>query len=485
MELIDYLYTAASVTLVPSLPEGVTQKGGISYGGSTLLCYLQVTTPSETLYWSVRASQEQIGRVAAWLAKPPKMIDTGPAAVTEISYYSDSDLTIPIADSVFVGDTIYTKVVFSKDVPIVFADDASARPIIELSGVGRESPQFRMKLPSISNEHLQSGDAKPYQNTRNIFVCKYVVPVANSGFNVLTRSPFMLGDLLRAEFYVHTDHAPENMGETITDWHPDDFVGRVYSPVVGYAKGETIRSGAPPIAGVTVTIMSGPRAGESTITDKNGRYRFVNVEGDELHLRVERRYLEPKEVLVHRSGPTMLPGRVAIDHYEDPQRHPGTILIGQAWPDGVRFILKETLLPPDLLFVQGYRTFGGGLYTGDGVVFVLHPTGDLLDNHALYISAHEIAHAHQHAVVFGGSYNWNNDWINSPEAKAFARAKERDWAEVGKTVYDSKPFFSTLLENAAETSAQYWSIGTGWEGENIEELAPNRFKWAEEWLRKK
>ena len=480
--LIDYLHASVSVDLVPSLPKGTTQKGGITYGGSTFLCYLQVTTPSDTLYWSVRSSPETMDGVLAWLTTPPKVLDTGPATVIEISYYSDPDLTEPLTDSVLVGDTIYTKVVFSKDVPIVFADDDRARPVIALSGVGRESPQFRMKPPGTSNEHLQSGDAKPYQNTKHTFICKYVTLVASLGheIQVYTESPFMLGDPLLVKPYVHTDSVPENVGETITDWQPSDFVGQVFSPTIGRHnyEGRSYRSGAPPVAGVTVTIVAGPRAGESTLTDKNGRYRFSDVEADELHLLVEREHLEPKEVIVHRSRPTMLPGGGIIDYseYGDPQRRPGNILMGQAWPDEVRFILEETLVVPDLLYIGGFSTGGvAGLYS-EGLVLVL---GGVLT------TAHEIAHAHQHALVFGGRYNWGDDWINTPEAKAFAAAKERDWAEVGKTGYDSRPHFRSLWENAAETSAHYWSIGTEWEGENIEEIAPNRFRWAEEWLKKK
>ena len=64
-----------------------------------------------------------------------------------------------------------------------------------------------------------------------------------------------------------------------------------------------------------------------------------------------------------------------------------------------------------------------------------------------------------------------------------------------KMTYDvSSHFRSSLLENAAEHCASYWAYKrTGktryWSGhqfgKTLEELAPNRFKWAEEWLKKK
>lgn len=61
--------------------------------------------------------------------------------------------------------------------------------------------------------------------------------------------------------------------------------------------------------------------------------------------------------------------------------------------------------------------------------------------------------------------------------------------------YDISPHHrANLLENSAEHCAYYWSQKRGERpryssreqfGKTIEELAPNRFKWAEEWLKKK
>lgn len=514
VELIDYLHASVSVDLVPSLPKGITQKGGITYGGNTFLCYLQVTTPSETLYWSVRSSPETMDGVLTWLATPPKVLDTGPATVTEISYYSDPDLTIPIVDSVLVGDTIYTKVVFSKDVPIVFADDDRARPVIA-SSVSRirylaslpyfsehqpKEFQYRIKPPGTSNEHLQSGDAKPYQNTRHTFICKYAVPREDMGevFYTYVGRYESAGSQLRIRFFNHLDHTnelSEHVGETITDWQPNDFVGQVYIPSIEDGISVHFKKRLP---GANVTIVSGVRSGESTITDKNGRYRFLNVNEDELHLRVEKAYFEPKEVIAHRSGPTILSNGATPVHRtgDDPQRVPGNILVGFAWPSEVRLILEEMLVPPDLLYCegsvppQGYQHVGGFYHFNEGVV-VVYSDGYWLHSEArtdwlslLSTFAHEFTHAHQHMVTIDSGVGFFR-WVDTPEGKAFQAAREKDMAEVGEAWYDYVPLFSTsALENAAETGAHYWSKVIGNEITR-EEHFPNRFKWAEEWLRKK
>ena len=112
--------------------------------------------------------------------------------------------------------------------------------------------------------------------------------------------------------------------------NPGDFIGRVFAPKPGDR--QPPRSEAQPITGVTVTIASGPRAGESVATNPSGYYRFPNVKGDELHLRVEKEHFEPKEVRVHRSRPTILANGDVPNYTRDPQQHPGNILMGTAGP---------------------------------------------------------------------------------------------------------------------------------------------------------
>lgn len=490
VELIDYLHAAVSVDLVPSLPEGVKQKGGIMYGGNTLLCYLQVTTPSETLYWSVRTSQKGINEVLAYLEKPPEVLDTRPEV--GISYYSDENLTQPIVgDEIEVGDTIYTKVVFPNDVPIVIADDDRAQPHIWFqvySGVYR----YHIKSPGTP---LKSGEERSYQGSRRVFVCKYTITIYDRGgqFSV-SEDPFnansLRGETLQVVFYQFTGEIPPNTGATITSWQPNDFVGQVYTPSTDDV---VRRDDVVPVAGVTVTIVDGPRAGESIVTDRNGRYLFPNVAGDSLHLRVHRPHFEPKEAIVHRSQPLRLTEGSVPNYRTDIQKQPGSILIGLSWPDEVRFILEGTLLPYDLLYVSVRESPYAGHYSEGMAV-----TREDLGHTYLHTVAHEIAHAHQNAVVFIDGRSGDESrrhfitlWKESPEGKAFAAAWAKDWAEIGDDLMevDTDPYYrNDIAENAAEVSAYYWGLGkfrTDHRVENLKENAPNRYRWAAEWLPKK
>ena len=230
------------------------------------------------------------------------------------------------------------------------------------------------------------------------------------------------------------------------------------------------------------------------MTNQNGQYIFRDVEGDELRLRVEKGGFEPKEVTVHRSGPTQLSDGTISRLYKDPQNTHGNILIGHRWPNEVRFILNKTRVIDDLLFVRSnIQSNWGGMHSEGVVVLYTKNVKKAVD--IFGIIAHEIAHAHQRLIsplvpasrgsqllVFGPSGNWSN----TPEAKAYAEARKKDWERFGKAKYDTIPGYTSLLENAAEFSAYYWSIGR-WNRDihsDLRRVAPNRLKWAEEWLTK-
>ena len=274
-----------------------------------------------------------------------------------------------------------------------------------------------------------------------------------------------------------------------------DFIGRIYAPKPEDWK---VRSDARPITGVTVTIKSGSRAGESVITNNSGYYRFPNVRGDELHLRVEKEHFEPKEVIVHRSHPTILANGDVPNYPEDVQQSPGSILIGQRWLAEVRFILEETLVVHDLLYAEGGAPpVGeniGAFYSRGVIVNYSHQFAQSQNSAGVLVTfAHEIAHAHQHALVsVDGSARGIHDWNNTPEGIAYKEARGKDWNEVGKAQLDisyDRPDVrgNVLTETAAEVLAHYWSFDR-WGGRphygDLRITAPNRFKWAAVWLQK-
>ena len=313
--------------------------------------------------------------------------------------------------------------------------------------------------------------------------------VANTGLgeedSVFDRIPPPITD-----FFIPADQVS---ARPPTKESPGDFIGRIYAPI---PEDWETRAEAQPITGVTVTIMSGPRFGESVGTDENGYYLFPNVQGDELHLLVEKEHFEPKEVIVHRSLPTKLANGAVLNYPEDPQQHPGNILIGQRWPDEVRFIFEETLVVHDLLYAEGgIQQDTGGFYSRGVIVIYTRqyiewqvPPGELL-----FTFAHEIAHARQHALVSVDGSAWGiHDWNNTPDGIAYKEARGKDWNEVGKAQldmgYDRPDFLGNVLtETAAVTCAYYWSVDR-WSGRpnygNLRITTPNRFKWASVWLPK-
>ena len=430
-------------------------------------------------------------------AAAPQAPGVGVPFVKKVRYYADWKLTKEVASVVAPGTTLFVKVVFSEPMQHIAADDKKARPILYYK-VDNTLTRFRVAQHRARGADFVSGDAKPLGNGTDDYICKVKVP-DNGVFTIAVgkKSVDQQGKTLAA-FYTHKEKLLVRLVETaVIPGTPNekDFIGRVLTPDVPSRTRERVapRIGAPPIAGVIVTITSGPRSGEQIMTNQDGQYIFHDVEGDKLRLHVEKGGFEPKEVTVHRLEPTQLSDRTISRHYIDPQNTPGNILIGHRWPDEVRFILKETKVVDDLLFVRSdvSSNWGGGYKSGVAILYTKNVSrlSDILG-----VIAHEIAHAHQHAVaplipasrrgdqfIFG----YTDDWDSTLEARAYAEARDKDWERFGKAKYDIA-YSPSLLESAAEFSAYYWSIGR-WNRDihsDLRRVAPNRLKWAEEWLTK-
>ena len=489
-------------------------------------------------------------------AAPQMLVPAGTPTVKSVGYYSDWKLTKPVKGGVPAGKTLFIKVEFSEGMKLVVADDKTARPILYRRIAGKLT-RFRIANFGAKGEDFVSGDAKPIQ-TKATYLCKYVVQPEDRGefvFAVGKWSIDLQGNRLPA-FYTHKEKLllgkppiEEQVGTSPVDpithyvngfatgvllplsaWvldfpgsfrryappesGPRDFVGQVCMPVAGDAYNDWAEADSvAPISDATVTITKGPRTGENVITDEGGYYLFRDVAGDNLYLRVEREYLELKEVIVYRSRPTELqergPNRVFDARYHErgrPKNASGVIQVGIRWPDAVRFILEEELLPHDLLCTIGIKSPNpkelgvSGLY-GDHVVSVINPpersneySWDFKNYLSYGVLTHELAHARQHAVaiVHGGSST--NDWGNTPEGKAYEEAWKKDLSEVPRKKWigtlDKNEYYTDLLENAAQFCSYYWKVGNEWSyevtsGGGIQARAPNRFKWCQKFLNKR
>ena len=473
--------------------------------------------------------------------------------VREISYYADEELTRPLGTAV-AGETLYTKVVFSEAALIAVGH----APYIAYR-TGPFDVRVAYRIVSSSGP-LQDGEARPHKKDLGVFVCKQthldpfsyiatevVIPVSlNNNFTsseILSAYPhgsddltvsysfhaednsvfvdfvgsheavnihhtyggagYMLvyADILRRRpfhIYVHD----QDKGDISVVGFPvgdQDFHGLVLSPLVPKEKRAWLRAESRPVEGALLTVLSGPKKGETAITNVNGWYLFPNVEGDELHLLVEKDHFEPKEVVVHRALPTALPGSSSNDKWHSVssyesgvQWRSGVILIGQRWPDEVRFIFEQMEVVPDLLWMEGGTDIidgrSLGFYHTDGVIICYSRPHNTQDNF-FHTLSHEIFHAHQDYVVSPDGLGRTQDWIHTNEGQAFVAAKKRDWEEVGKAEYDLVDYYADSdLENSAHTAALYFGIDR-WEvtyrpHEDLKTVAPHRYRWCQEWLNK-
>ena len=266
---------------------------------------------------------------------------------------------------------------------------------------------------------------------------------------------------------------------------PTDFSGQVLTPV--YMRP---RSNSVPVQGVSVTIVAGPRAGEHTETDHDGRYTFSELDGDELHIRLEKYGHETKEAIVHRTRATTLSDRVPLG-YNGPQDRPGTVLVGLSWPEYAERVMAQMSVVADLLLISAEGSYGWG------VVAVRDPSvPDPSDSPLM----HELCHAHQHAVVKprgGGSgqgTGWHPDWFSSPEVQAYLEAREADRSDIGhnpisvlpgQDMWDDSEL--VVLEENTEFCAHWWGVGyrrydVSYWRQWLQNGAPNRARWLRDWL---
>ena len=427
----------------------------------------------------------------------PQAPGIGVPSVKEVSFYHDWKLTQEVQESVSIGDTIFVKVVFSEPMKHVVADDKSARPILYYRRVeeGQELVRFRIAPHGAGGEDFVSGDAKPFQSGTNDYICKYTVVPEDEGKQIsfmIGRFSVDLEGVPLPEFYRHkvklqVDSTAPEMVEpeepvvsppTIIQQVPrpvpgaDDFVGAVYIPDPGH--NDVLRSGVFPVPGATVVIVSGSRSGERVTTDQNGRYVFRGVAEDSLHLRVEKSGFEPKEVIVHRTEATTLAdGTSLLKYIADPQHLAGNILVGHRIPSAARSILDRISVVSDLLYIDSGSYMRSGAYgvymNGVAVVQSVH-------NDHLHIIAHEFFHAHQHALTFVDGWFSGDDWLRTPEGRAYVQAKEKDIREFGKSSADHN-YEDIDVESSAQVFGMYWT-GFG----DLKERAPHRYRWAEKWF---
>ncbi len=442
-----------------------------------------------------------------------------PPEVVDISYYYDPQLTDELQATednsvgLLHGETIYVKIVFSKEM-IAGERDNWTYPSLSYCFGEMVQPggwtsiltrgKFVVKPYGGDPADLRNLEVQPLEGTNNIFVAKFIARL-DSNLDMLKeeRSEVCVSYhngirhvklvpssglvlYLREDLPTPTpDFPPPYRVYLPPESNPGDFVGRVCMPVDDEWSALDYVA---PVAGVTVTISEGAREGEYTITDAGGYYLFPNIAGDEIYLRVEQEYIETKDVIVHRFHHTTLqeipPNRVFDPSYYEhtPQNIPGMILVGMPWPLEVRFLLDEIPLPHEL--ICRLRPIGSSVSVGSYAArrMLVSATIENTVGHTGTLF-HEIAHARQHAVAILNGFDPNpREWEKTPEGKAYAEAAKKDLEEVGFEGYGYTT--QILFENAADLCSNYWFYYQWRKGIGPLERMPNRFKWAQEWLHK-
>lgn len=126
--------------------------------------------------------------------------DTIPPEVVMVQWYSDAELTQPIIDTVYAGEDIYTKIVFSEAMKVVPGNDDQSRPILYYQ-IGSERARYHITTDRV----LRNNEAKTEDDVT--FICKNTVPdVTNTVLQIMVGklSIDQAGNTL-SMFYTHKE----------------------------------------------------------------------------------------------------------------------------------------------------------------------------------------------------------------------------------------------------------------------------------------
>lgn len=137
--------------------------------------------PEET---SINFLGEMKSPVMTGAPAAPQMPGIRTPTVTEVGYYSDSQLTEPLTGTVQAGTTIFTKVVFSESMRQHVSNTGKALPIL-FYVIGEKETRYRIKPHDATGENFQSGDSKPLDAGTDDYICKYRVEANDNGLFTL------------------------------------------------------------------------------------------------------------------------------------------------------------------------------------------------------------------------------------------------------------------------------------------------------------
>lgn len=237
---------------------------------------------------------------------------------------------------------------------------------------------------------------------------------------------------------------------------------------------------------VRLTILGGIPDGRTAVTDSEGRFSFPDYPRCELdspecqarRFRAEKQGYETREVGANDSYWRRDGGFNATARSTAYKR----IIIGHEWPVDPRHPqrferMRRTVSAMNpLWYVRVAESLGSASGYYSGGVIVIGPYTPVFNT-----IVHEYCHAHQDWAADPSRYG-SHQWEQSPEGQAYTEAEAADRA----AGYQYPPWRSRgPTEDAAEVCATFAYDTASFTRNDLREQAPNRYRWAEEWLHRR
>ena len=257
------------------------------------------------------------------------------------------------------------------------------------------------------------------------------------------------------------------------------------SPATGVLTGLVREYASPngaldPVADARVEVTSGPAGGRSTTTSASGSYRLEELPPGTIQLLVTKEGFQDLPETTEVSSDTSV-----FDMLVRRNCSP--------WPSEVQHIMARLSLPSGLCLIRQPNGRSSNYHTQTRTVYLRGGSPATGEVGSL---AHEIAHAHQHQVVLEaglGEPGFDDDfipkWVSTREGASFVELT--GWRHDPNADQRRPPFgwsegpcepwscgYPNPLEDAAEFTAYYYGFGLG----DPRVTAPERFRWAEEFI---
>ena len=152
----------------------------------------------------------------------------------------------------------------------------------------------------------------------------------------------------------------------------------------------------------------------------------------------------------------------------------------EAFPPEVSPMMSVLKMPEGLCLIREAPTGPSEYWPGRRTIYLRSPASQ---GGLIHVLAHELCHAHQHAVILERSSFFDDSYPSTPEGDSFVQLTGWHLENVGwvRSAQSNFTGYPNPVEDSAETCAQWYFPASP---DYLRTASPERHQWATQWLPK-